>query len=54
MMTIGTSVLDDILEGQVKENPKGIGFDYNLLNQKQHNRNFAYAPEDHGMIRKEK
>jgi len=54
LMTTGTSTLDEILEGQVKENPNGIGFDYNPLNQRQQNRNFAYTPEDHGMIRKEK
>jgi len=53
-MTNGTSTLDDILEGQVKEKPNGIGFDYNLLNQKQHNRIFAYTLEDRGMIIKEK
>jgi len=54
MMITSTSTLDKILEGQVKENPNGIGFDYNPLNQKQQNRHFAYALEDHGMIRKEK
>ena len=54
MMTTGTEVLDEILEGQVKGKPNGIGFDYNPLNQKQQNRNFAYAPEEHGMIRKQK
>jgi len=54
MMTTGASTLDEILEGQVKENPNGIGFDYNPLNQKQQNHNFAYTLEDHGMIRNEK
>ncbi|KEH32869.1 envelope-like protein, putative [Medicago truncatula] len=54
MMTTGTSTLDEVLKAQVKENPKGIGFDYNPLNQTQKNRHFSYALEDHGMIRKEK
>jgi len=54
VMTTGTSTLDEILEGQVKKNPNGIGFDYNPLNQRQQNRKSAYTPEDHGMIRKEK
>jgi len=54
MMTTSTSTLDDILEGQVKKSLNGIKYDYNHLNQKQHNRNSAYKPEDHGMIRKEK
>lgn len=44
MMTTGTSTLDEILEGQVKENPNGIGFDYNPLNQRKQNHNFAYTP----------
>jgi len=47
MMTTGSSTLDEILEGQVKEKPNGIRFDYNHLNQKQQNRNSAYKPEDH-------
>jgi len=54
MMTTGTSTLDEILEGQVKEKPNGIRFDYNHLNRKQHNRNSAYKREDHRTIRKEK
>jgi hypothetical protein len=54
MITTGTSVLDKILEGQVKGKPNGIGFDYEPLHQKQRNMNFAYALEDHGLIRKQK
>jgi len=54
MMTTGTGVLDKILEGKVKVKPNGIGFDYEPLNQKQRNRNFAYDLEDHGLIRKQK
>jgi hypothetical protein len=53
-MTTGINVLDDILKGHVIENPKGIWFNYGSLNQRQQNRNVAYAPEDHEMIRKEK
>ena len=40
MMTTSTSTPDEILEGQVKENPNCIGFDYNPLNQRQQNRNW--------------
>jgi len=54
MMTTGNGVLDEILEGQVKGKPNGIGFDYEPLNQKQRNMNFAYALDDHGMISKQK
>jgi len=53
-MTTSTGVLDKILEGQVKGKPNGIGFDYEPLNQKQRNRNFAYALKDHGLTRKQK
>ena len=49
-MTTWTNVLEEILEG--KEKPKSTGFDYNALNKKQQNRNFAYALEDCGMVRK--
>jgi hypothetical protein len=39
-------------EVQGKRKANGIRFDYKPLNQKQCNRKFAYALEDHGMIRK--
>jgi len=35
MMTIGTGVLDEILEGQIKGKPNGIGFSFKHLNQNQ-------------------
>jgi len=54
MMTTGTDVLEEILEGQNKGKPKGINFDYKPLNKKQRNINFAYALEDYGMVRKQK
>jgi len=38
----------------MKYQANGIGFHYESLNQKQCNRKFAYASEDHGMIKKEK
>ena len=52
MMTDDSTILDDMTEGQGKRKANGIGFDYKPLNQKQRNRKFAYALEDHGMIRK--
>jgi len=53
MMTTCTNVLEEILKGQRKENPKGTAFDYKTLNKKQRNKNSAYAPEDCGMVRKQ-
>lgn len=43
MMTTGTSVLEEILEGQNKEKPKGTSFDYKSMNKKQRNRCTTYA-----------
>jgi len=37
MMTTCTNVLEEILEGQNQEKPKGIVFDYKTLNNKQRN-----------------
>jgi len=50
MMTTETNVLEDMLEVQNKEKSKGVGFDYKALNNKQHNKNSAYALEDCGMV----
>jgi len=54
MMTTSTNVLEEILEGQNSGKPKGIGFNYKPLNKKQRNKNFAYALEDYGMVKKQK
>jgi len=54
MMTTDSGIPDEMSQGQDKGRANGIGFDYEPLNQKQRNRKFAYASEDHGMIRKEK
>jgi hypothetical protein len=54
MMTTGTDVLEEILEGQNKGKPKGISYEYKALNKKQQNMNFAYALEDYGIVSKQK
>jgi hypothetical protein len=53
MMTNGSTILDDVTEGQDTRKANGVEFDYISLNQKQRNKKFAYAVEDHGMIKKE-
>ena len=53
MMTTSTNVLEEILEGQSKENPKVTAFDYKTLNKKQRNMSSAYAPKDCGIVRKQ-
>ena len=52
MMTDDSTILNDMTEVQGKRKVNGIGFDYKPLNQKQRNKKFAYALEDHRMIRK--
>ena len=54
MMTTGTGVLDEILEGQIQGKPNGIGFSFNCLNQNQQRRIFAQTLVDYGMSKKKK
>jgi len=53
-MTTWTDVLEEILDGQIKGKLKGIDFDYKPLNKKQQNKNFGYALQDYGMVKKQK
>ena len=46
-------MLEEILEGQIRGKPNGIGFDHETQ-KKQPNKNFACALEDCGMVRKKK
>jgi len=51
MMTTGTEVLDEILEGQIKGKPNGIRFSFKHINQNQQNRSFAQTLVDYGMLK---
>jgi len=53
-MTTGTGVLEEILEGQIKGTPNGIGFFHKAQNQKHQHKNFAYALKDYGKDKKKK
>ena len=52
MMTIGTDVLDEILEGQIQGKLNGIGFSFEHSNQNQQIKTFAQALEEYGMFKK--
>jgi len=52
MMTTGTGVLDEILEGQIKGKPNGIRFSLKSLNQNQQNKTFAQVLVDYGMTKR--
>jgi len=54
MMITRTDVLEEILEGQIKGKPNGIGFDHKTLNQKHQHKSFAFALKDYGKDKKEK
>jgi len=54
MMTIGTDVLEGILEGQIKGKPNSKGFDHKAQNKKQQHKNFAYALKDYGKDKNKK
>jgi len=40
--------VEEILEGQIKRKPNGIGFDHKAQNKKHQHKNFAYALKDYG------
>jgi len=52
MMTTGTDVLEEILEGKIKGKPNGIGFDHKT--QKGKHLNFSYALKDYGKDNKKR
>ena len=54
MMTTGTEVLDEILEGKIKGKPNGIGFSFKHLNQNQQNKTFAQTLVNYGMFKMKK
>jgi len=52
MMTTGTDVLDEILEGQIQGKSNGIGFTFEHSNENQQIKTFAQALEEYGMFKK--
>jgi len=54
MMTIGTNVLDKMLEGQIKGKPNGIGFSHEHLRQEHQNSSYAQALEYYHKAKKSK
>jgi len=54
MMTVGTDVLDEILEGQIQGKPNRIGFTSKHPNQNQQTKTFAQALVEYGMVKKKK
>jgi len=54
MMTTGTDVLDEILEGKIQGKPNGVGFTSIHPNQNQQTKTFAQALVEYGMVKKKK
>jgi hypothetical protein len=54
MMTTGTDVLDEILEGQIQGKPNGIGFTSKNSDQSQQTKTFAQALVEYGMAKKKR